>query len=827
MADNDNLRTASLYINNQLLSRGLLRDGQTINFADPEDNPGGTEATMGKIMSIVNDLILRRDRDAENRENLSTTLRTVRAENLRYTNDISRLSEKNTEAQRKLDISEATENTLRTQLKSADAAVRGLKDEVARAKTLVAQTRASCATEVRRRDRQIDGLKKQLGDAGRPRGAAKSSAVTVISVVAGEGEEKVSPRRVGKAGASTDDSNYDLRSETNEFLTDLARNLSDENETLLALVRRTTKRLREMSGCDVRTSQGDGHAVALPTAEDVTFELDAILEHLRSILTNPSFAPIEEVEIREEEIARLRAGWVKMENRWQEAVHLIDGWRRRMVADGKSVNMEELKMGLRLSPVRVRDVEETQQGGVDMQELSCVQEECTADLEEYEGEDQEEEEEEEEEDQSMPDSPCPAPQRVESLHLVPAPDRHYAAPEEEECNEEDQQSDYESSIFEDANVEEVDVEEPNVQILQQSTAFLSSPPLPPPPQLSPLREMPSAGNRDARSRRERQGDHHMTAVEKPRTIRAVDTAAPKPPPHLVQLPRSPQKHSHPVDDRSRTTSAASIESSSTHNGAPLITPSGTPPPPDVNKTPTARKLPKPPRLVAATAPAAPSPAVSAPKENLSPVKTVRTVSQESQESLTSQESCDMAPPAPAIQPNDTNKAATPHRTPLRRVPSRLPLPRPSDPPPQQSPLTMATIAAKLAASEREADAARVRAKLKAARGGALGKPTPATQQQQQPMPAPPPPETIVAMPAEPQQPNGSPARTTSEDQNLDPVKRDLPQDEDQEHAQPQPVKRKRDRRASKVASRRRSTLSPWEMESLISGQVAVPPSPSR
>ncbi|OHE95556.1 NIMA interactive protein [Colletotrichum orchidophilum] len=822
MAENDNLRTASLYINNQLLSRGLLRDGQTINFADPDGNPGGTDATMGKIMSIVNDLILRRDRDAEQRENLSTTMRTVRAENLRYTNDIARLSEKHTEAQRKLDISEATENTLRTQLKSADAAVRGLKDEVARAKTLVAQTRASCATEVRRRDRQIDGLKKQLGEAGRPRGTAKSSAVTVISVVAGEGEEKVSPKRGGKAVAGTEDSGYDLRSETNEFLTDLARNLSEENESLLNLVRRTTKSLREMSGCDVRASQGDGHAVTLPTAEDMANELDSILEHLRSILTNPSFAPIEEVEVREEEIARLRAGWVKMENRWQEAVHLIDGWRRRMVADGKSVNMEELKMGLRLSPVRVRNVEETHQGGMDIHELSCVQEECTADLEEEE----EEEEEEKDDYEAMPESPCPAPQRVESLHLVPAPTDYEAAYRgEDDYNQDDQQSDYESSIFEDVDVEEIDIEEPNVQILQQSTAYLSSPPLPPPPQMSPLRETPSAGNRDARPKRDIRRDYNTMADEKPRTIRAVDVA-PKPPPHLVQLPRSPQKPVQPVDDRSRTTSAASLASESTHNGAPLITPSVTPPP-EVNQTPTARKLPKPPRLVSA-APAAPSPAVSAPRENPSPVKGIRTVSQESQESQTSQESCEGAPPAPAVQPNG-NKNATPHRTPLRRVPSRLPLPRPSDPPPQQSPLTMATIAAKLAASEREADAARVRAKLKAARGGTLGKPMAATQQQQQQqqhMPPPPPPETIVAMPQEPQPTVDSPAKTWA-DRDLDPIKRDIPQDEQVQQSPLQPTKRKRDRRVSKVASRRRSTLNPWEMESLISGNVAVPPSPAQ
>lgn len=61
MIDPENLRTASLYINNQLLSRGLLRDGQSIDFANPEESEGGIEAAMGCIISVVNDLILRRD----------------------------------------------------------------------------------------------------------------------------------------------------------------------------------------------------------------------------------------------------------------------------------------------------------------------------------------------------------------------------------------------------------------------------------------------------------------------------------------------------------------------------------------------------------------------------------------------------------------------------------------------------------------------------------------------------------------------------------------------------------------------------------------------
>jgi hypothetical protein len=61
MIDTDNLRTASLYINNQLLSRGLLRDGQSIDFAGAAFDGDDSGATMGRIMSVLNDLILRRD----------------------------------------------------------------------------------------------------------------------------------------------------------------------------------------------------------------------------------------------------------------------------------------------------------------------------------------------------------------------------------------------------------------------------------------------------------------------------------------------------------------------------------------------------------------------------------------------------------------------------------------------------------------------------------------------------------------------------------------------------------------------------------------------
>lgn len=61
MIESENLRTASLYINNQLLSRGLLRDGNGIDFAHPGDTDAEVAETMSRVMAVINDLILRRD----------------------------------------------------------------------------------------------------------------------------------------------------------------------------------------------------------------------------------------------------------------------------------------------------------------------------------------------------------------------------------------------------------------------------------------------------------------------------------------------------------------------------------------------------------------------------------------------------------------------------------------------------------------------------------------------------------------------------------------------------------------------------------------------
>lgn len=59
--ETQNLEAASNYINNLLLARGLLKNGKPIDFAQPDNGDGGSDATMAQIINLVNDLVVRRD----------------------------------------------------------------------------------------------------------------------------------------------------------------------------------------------------------------------------------------------------------------------------------------------------------------------------------------------------------------------------------------------------------------------------------------------------------------------------------------------------------------------------------------------------------------------------------------------------------------------------------------------------------------------------------------------------------------------------------------------------------------------------------------------
>jgi hypothetical protein len=412
-----------------------------------------------------------------------------------------------------------------------------------------------------------------------------------------------------------------------------------------------------------------------------------------------------------------------MESRWRDAVRMMDGWRKRMATSGQTVNLEELKAGLELSPVKdlsgkdqnTQDLEEGYEEGDTQADIDAMDdsqvpggEDLTPDLDEMS--DASSFEEEPEEDFGM-----------EPVPRITAPPVQPAKPVEEEVVEQRQKR----------SVREARIDPKGSENTPEKKRKLEPQPA---PSASSRVSKPRTDNSTSSSRRAAPAPRREQVVERqpepePEIVESVASSSPGPPPQLSPL--------RPIPDPNhrRKSEFTTIVEENTWDFAQL----------ERSDDPVPES------------------------DEISLLKT-------------SNAHVDVPP---AEQPS-ARPAATATATPLKLTGASR-LPRPASAMAQESPLTMASIAAKLAATEREADAARVRAKLKAAK---LSSATAAG--------------TSLAPPAK------------RGEVEPEPVKGG-------DVAEEAPRKRKASGRVGGRASRRRSTLSPWELESLILGGVAGSP----
>ena len=316
---------------------------------------------MRTLIPYCLDLILKEDRDREQREHVAMTLRTMRAEESRKNHEIERLTTKNNDSTRALAQAQAAERAATAEVKRVEKAMKSLQDQSAKLKTTLAQVKTQCTNDVRKRDLELTRLKTHLQ--GQQRGNKVGMTAPSITMTPSNGIRKVDTTLHDLA-----DAEYSLKQETTEFLTQLSQSLSDENDNLILLIRGTLGTVRELLGLPASQRQQPDSAIgsmgsaenntsskppvnmlhALPTAyETLAADMDATLEHLKSILTSPNFVSIEEVEIREEEIVKLREGWERMEQRWKEVLVMMEGWRKKMDT-GVTLNIDDLRRGIGL-----------------------------------------------------------------------------------------------------------------------------------------------------------------------------------------------------------------------------------------------------------------------------------------------------------------------------------------------------------------------------------------------------------------------------------------------------------------------------------------------
>ncbi|KIW19406.1 hypothetical protein PV08_03701 [Exophiala spinifera] len=356
--DSNGLERASQYLNNLLLARGLLTSGKPIDFAKPDRHGRSCDATMSRVINLVHDLVLRRDQDAEQRENLALNMREARADESQRLLDLQRLQDKNAELVRQAATAEAQERTLRSAARRAEAQAKELKEQMLKMKSTLDQVRAKCLSDVRKRDVELDKLKGHLASIQRGK---KDSSGMKINVINFESEPQGREKRHGEELNRVD---HKLEMETNDFLACIFTETSSENVSLRRIITETMEVLRDLTDMENTCANGfsdedfdDGigipgqdrksrHRIAahphdLTSCDTLAEQMATILEHCRTILKDPSFVPIEEVQLRDEEIIKLRIGWEKMANRWRETVTMMDNWRRKIGGNGESMTGQD------------------------------------------------------------------------------------------------------------------------------------------------------------------------------------------------------------------------------------------------------------------------------------------------------------------------------------------------------------------------------------------------------------------------------------------------------------------------------------------------------
>lgn len=821
--NSENLKTASLYINNQLLCRGLLRHGRGIDFALLESSDDTTD-TAASIMRVVNNLILLRDRDAAQREKAADTIRTLRTDIMKLSTELDQVKGVNSEINRRLAVAEAERKTTEGRLRVSESKERALRVKAEKMKSTVGQVRAMCAVDCRRREKVIDGLKKAALESGYTRGA-KNSKTREIIIVGDIGEEQSATRPI-----SLDSKDCNLRSETNEFLTELVRGLSEENENLNRLAQWTLDMMKEMSAWDSSHNNNSSNIQIEPM--DISSEMEAVIEHIRILLTSPSFVSLEELEVREEEILRLREGWEHMEKRWRELVSMIDGWRKRMLRGGETVNIEELKMGLRLGPkfpkcdgssaLKLSVVPEYSSEDEDIcHDLVGTQEkpeklECNSQTEFEEVDDSDDDDDDDDnnvddddndtdEDYDNDDNDNTDEIMSNGIDLCQKNSSHDYVKREKEVKE---------------YIHEVHEEMPIVASSMNSSPTAQISPLPEanlvitPANPSPLRQERTCSpiseedtidllqlNSSPLSKTEAEQDsksanlHQKTQTPPDKAIEAHSKTFSHP-----QMTGSKLIQSRACPNTLSRESTLLQSSKSTHQNLAVVSGSQSPQPRQQNR---------------ASNPHSQVCQVDSPshRKSNSPSK-----------SQILNENVSVPSPHPV----------KPASTPKLKLGSDCRLPRPRSTASQQSPLTIANIAAKLAASEREANAARVRAKLRAARSEknintSVDRNQSLNSGQQKPLLR----QTPVKIKAK------SPSKTFDDRNraNADEYQREM--NITDEHGKSEDVSSidsvkkikncsNRKRKAKDLAHketgksrRRRSTLNPWELERVIRGEVVL------
>ncbi|KAK9433784.1 Afadin and alpha-actinin-binding-domain-containing protein [Lipomyces doorenjongii] len=320
------LDSASRRLNSALISKGLLDQSSRLSFHEGSD--------ARKIINFIYDIIRRRDKDSELKENLVNTIHEHKASDTRLKKVITQLESKCDHFERQLNIVAVQRDNFGTNIKTLELQNRNLQDDIARQKTLLHQIRAQDANERRKRDQQILRMKEKAGFEIR---RAKSISTTTgkFNNSSWTSERYMASSQSMRTFSEHPDSGSLFREQASNIIPNVIQELTHENARMIALIRETALTLNVFTGeKSVNDEEFDNVLQYLPsTFPELSIEINNSLEALRGILHEPKYVSIEEIHRREQEIERLKKQLDSMTTNWKDAIQTMDEWNQYM--DGK------------------------------------------------------------------------------------------------------------------------------------------------------------------------------------------------------------------------------------------------------------------------------------------------------------------------------------------------------------------------------------------------------------------------------------------------------------------------------------------------------------
>ncbi|KAF3160829.1 hypothetical protein TWF225_011558 [Orbilia oligospora] len=196
---------------------------------------------------------------------------------------------------------------------------------------MVQQVRTQHANEIRKRDHQISRMKERLLEKSRG-GRGNKQPISFPGVtLSGTSSTTHLGGSIGNEDSVPGGTDLALTDDTTAILTALSQNLADENDTLVSMIKSTVTTLKAISGMDTEVDQeaeleeGERNVIT----NDISYaslsnNVDEVLEHLKEMLNQPNYVPLEDLDARDREIERLGLQLRGTLEAWKNAIALVD-----------------------------------------------------------------------------------------------------------------------------------------------------------------------------------------------------------------------------------------------------------------------------------------------------------------------------------------------------------------------------------------------------------------------------------------------------------------------------------------------------------------------